>query len=66
MGTMDWFVRPHDDNNKTKSIILDPGANHNVIEVSPPITIFAPWQDNSGNKTNIVMDSTRPPLMPAK
>ena len=57
MGSMGWFVRPHDEKNKTKTVILDPGAQYNVMEVSPPIDIFAPWQDNSGNNTNVLMTS---------
>ncbi|MCL5103170.1 MAG: hypothetical protein M1133_03520 [Armatimonadetes bacterium] len=60
MGSMDWFVRPHDANNKTKSIILDPGAQYNVMEVSPPLDIFAPAQDNSGNTTNVISTSKTP------
>lgn len=61
MGSMDWFVRSHKDN-RTHSIILDPGATSNVMEVSPPLDIFAPAEDNSGNATNVVMSSNKPPL----
>ncbi|OFX13155.1 MAG: hypothetical protein A2Z18_02045 [Armatimonadetes bacterium RBG_16_58_9] len=57
LGSMGWSVRPRDENNKTRSIILDPGARYNVMEVTPPVDMFAPWQDNSGNNTNVVMTS---------
>ena len=52
----------HKHNDKTKSIIVDPGATHNLIEVRPPLKIFAPWEDNSGNKTNIIVTTDEPPL----
>ncbi|HWD18983.1 MAG TPA: hypothetical protein VHB20_06860 [Verrucomicrobiae bacterium] len=53
MGTMDWHFRPHE-GNQTKSIVLDPGANHNVIEVTPPLDKFAPAVDRSGVTNNVV------------
>lgn len=49
-------------NDDTKSVIIDPGATHNLIEVRPPIDIFAPWIDNSGNDTNIMITTDKPPL----
>jgi hypothetical protein len=58
MGTMDWHARSHE-GNKTKSIILDPGADHNVIEVTPPLPLYAPAIDNSGNDSNVVLSTNR-------
>ena len=42
------------------AIILDPGAKHNVIDISPPIDRYA-WRDDSGNDTNIILTQTHPP-----
>ncbi|MBI4556509.1 MAG: hypothetical protein HY706_02915 [Candidatus Hydrogenedentes bacterium] len=39
-----------------KVLVLDPGTAHNVIEVHPPIRQFQ-WQDDSGNKTNVILGS---------
>ena len=58
MGTMDWHARSHE-NNQTRSIILDPGASHNVIEITPPLSHFAPAEDNSGNDSNVVLCTNR-------
>ena len=58
MGTMDWHARSHEGNN-TKSIILDPGADHNVIEVTPPLPRYAPAIDNSGNDSNVVLSTNQ-------
>ena len=43
-----------------KAIVLEPGARHNVLEVHPPIENFA-WEDNSGNTTNVLLSTKRPP-----
>ena len=42
------------------AFILDPGARDNVIEVHPPLDRFK-WTDNSGNDTNVILTSRRPP-----
>jgi hypothetical protein len=65
MGSMDWHIRAHE-NNKTRSIFLDPGANHNVIEVTPPLAMFAPPQDNSGNDSNVILCTSQPMKLPAQ
>ena len=62
MGTWGWFSGPHAKANKTRSLVLDPGAMNNVIEVTPPLSNFAPAEDNSGNDTNVVLASNRAPL----
>jgi hypothetical protein len=41
-------------------LILEKGARHSVFEVHPPLGDFA-WEDRSGNDTNIVLSSDRPP-----
>ncbi len=48
------------------SVIFDPGATHNVMEVTPPLQAgLAPAEDNSGNKSNLILCSSRPvPLNP--
>lgn len=61
LGTWDWHSRPHE-GNKTRSIVLDPGAQGNVFEVHPPVKIFAPVEDNSGNATNRILSTDLPPL----
>ena len=63
LGTYDWHTRPGADK-KTRSIIIDPGAHHNVIEVTPPLEGFAPWEDKSGNSTNIISTATSPRMTP--
>jgi hypothetical protein len=45
---------------KNKAVVLDPGASHNVFEVHPPLDDFA-WEDNSGNDTNVILSTKRPP-----
>lgn len=45
-----------------KTIVLEPGAAHNVIEVHPPLKVFLPEENNSGNDTNIILTTERPPL----
>ncbi|RPI85056.1 MAG: hypothetical protein EHM41_11830 [Chloroflexi bacterium] len=37
-----------------RAVVLDPGARYNIIEVHPPLADF-PWEDNSGNDTNIIL-----------
>ena len=44
----------------TRAVILDPGAGHNVIEVTPPIGLFAPSEDRSGNDSNVIMNALTP------
>lgn len=61
LGTWDWHKRPHE-GNKTRSLILDPGARGNVFEIRPPVGIFAPVDDNSGNKTNLILSTDKPPF----
>jgi hypothetical protein len=63
MGTADWQARSHQ-SNRTRSIILDPGANNNVIEVTPPLPLFAPAENNSGNDSNIILCTNRPMTLP--
>jgi hypothetical protein len=41
-----------------KAIILEPNATENVVFIHPPIENFA-WQDNSGNKTNVILSGRR-------
>lgn len=45
-----------------KAVILDPGAEHNVLEIHPPPETHR-WvvEDNSGNDTNVILSSGRPP-----
>src|SRR6266567_312244 len=62
MGTMDWHARSHE-KNQTRSIILDPGANHNIIEVTPPLDHFAPAENDSGNDSNIVLCNNQPRVL---
>jgi hypothetical protein len=47
---------------QNRGIILDPGARHNVFEVHPPLDGY-PWEDNSGNDTNVILTTQRAPLM---
>ena len=43
------------------SVIFDPGATHNVMEVTPPLQAgLAPAEDNSGNKSNLILCSSTP------
>ena len=44
-----------------RAVVLTPGARHNVMEVHPPLDMFA-WEDQSGNDTNIILSSSRPPF----
>ena len=44
-----------------KALILDSGARHNVFEIHPPIERFA-MEDKSGNDTNVILSSDRPPF----
>ena len=48
-----------------KAVILEPGAEHNVIEVHPPLEGLFQWEDNSGNDTNVILTSKSPPYRPA-
>lgn len=50
---------------KNPAVILDAGAEHNVIEVHPPIEMFL-LQDNSGNDTNVMLTTARPPYRQKK
>jgi len=43
------------------AVVLEPGAQHNVIEVHPPLEQFK-WEDNSGNDTNVILSSMSAPL----
>lgn len=61
-GTGDWYTGPKRADNQTRSLILDPGATNNVFEIHPPLEGFAPVDDKSGNKTNIIMTTSTPPL----
>ena len=44
----------------TTALILEPGAEGNVVEIHPPIDLFN-WEDNSHNKTNVILSTLRPP-----
>ena len=44
------------------ALVLDPGASHNVIEMHPPIENYV-WQNNSGNTTNVILTTRRPPYV---
>jgi len=57
MGTFQYEGR-------NKAIILEPGAIHNVVEIHPPIGTWA-WEDRSGNNTNVILSTDRPPLVGA-
>lgn len=46
---------------RNQALVLEPGARHSVFEVHPPLEDFA-WEDRSGNDTNIVLSSNRPPF----
>lgn len=46
---------------KNQALVLEAGARHSVFEVHPPLGDFA-WTDRSGNDTNIVLTTTRPPF----
>ena len=46
---------------RNQALVLEPGARHSVFEVHPPLEDFA-WQDRSGNDTNLVLSSNRPPF----
>jgi hypothetical protein len=64
LGTGDWVYRRGI--SETKSLILDPGAEHNVMEFHPALEAgFAPWVDNSGTGTNVILTTERPPYVPA-
>eukprot|EP01121_Diplochlamys_sp_Union-15-3_P001304 TRINITY_DN11143_c0_g1_i1.p1 TRINITY_DN11143_c0_g1~~TRINITY_DN11143_c0_g1_i1.p1 ORF type:complete len:191 (-),score=27.30 TRINITY_DN11143_c0_g1_i1:15-587(-) len=53
MGTYDWNLHPND---KTRSIILNPGAAYNRLKITPPLWHgFAPMENNSGNPTNVIV-----------
>ena len=45
----------------TRALVLDPGASHNVIEVHPPLEQYV-WEDNSGDSTNVILTTMRPPF----
>ena len=63
LGTGDWFYgRVDRKDNKTKSVIFEPGAKHHIMQMTPPVEFFAPVVDNSGNDTNVIMTTMRPPL----
>jgi len=45
---------------KNNAILLEPGAQHCVIEVHPPLD-YHRWKDHSGSDTNIILSTTIPP-----
>jgi hypothetical protein len=49
---------------KTHALILDQGAEHQIIEMRPPIDVFR-WQDNSGNDTNVFLATSQLPYRKA-
>lgn len=69
LGTWDWHnpKRPQNPEvNKTRSIMLEPGAKGNTFEVHPPLGIFAPVENKSGNDTNLILSTDRAPFLPRK
>lgn len=42
------------------ALVLNAGAEHNVIEMHPPIDNYA-WENNSGNTTNVFLSTSRVP-----
>jgi len=57
-----WYVImgawKHEGHNK--ALVLEPGAMDNVLEIHPPIENFT-WENKSGNDTNVVLSTQRPP-----
>jgi hypothetical protein len=43
---------------KNKALVLEPGAQHCVIEVHPPLSEFA-WEDRSGADSNLIIGTDR-------
>lgn len=46
------------------ALVLEPGAEHQIIEMRPPIDVFR-WQDNSGNDTHVHLSTSRLPYRDA-
>jgi hypothetical protein len=44
---------------QNKALILEPGAEHTVFEIHPPIDMFL-WENKSGNDTNIMLSAASP------
>jgi hypothetical protein len=59
-----WYViiGMNPEYSQNRGIILDLGAKHNVFEVHPPLDEF-PWEDNSGNDTNVILTTQRLPYV---
>jgi hypothetical protein len=49
---------------RTNALILDPGADHQIIQMRPPIDVFR-WQDHSGKDSNVFLATSRLPLRKA-
>lgn len=62
-GKWTIILGTYDNDKKTRSIVIDPGASYNVIEVTPPVERFALWEDKSGNSTNIMSTATSPRMI---
>jgi len=45
----------------TRSIILDPGAQYNWMEITPPLWNFDGYENNSNYPNNVFVQSPRPP-----
>lgn len=58
-----WFVimGTYTFEKKNLAVVLEPGAQHCLFDVHPPIDNFA-WEDRSGSNTNVIQ-STSPPAM---
>lgn len=46
------------------ALILDSGAEHQIIEMRPPLDVFR-WRDDSGNGTNVFLSTSRLPYRKA-
>lgn len=57
---------PDKPNPKLPSLTLNPGARGNTYEFYPPLGLFAPVSNESGNKTNVILSADRPPLGEAR
>ena len=49
---------------KSHAFILEPGSQHQIIQMRPPIDVFR-WQNNSGNDTNVFLMTSRLPYRDA-
>lgn len=58
-----WQIIMRTVGKNSRSLVLDPGASRNVIEVHPPLTKEAPLVNQSGNDTNVVLCAGTPPFV---